>query len=58
MLGCVDAGFDAIHAMALNAAMSGSIFAVPDACFVMMMALPRGSTRALPTAQAISVWQP
>jgi hypothetical protein len=30
----------------LNAAISGSIFADPDACFVMMMALPFGSTRA------------
>ena len=38
--------------MALNAAMSGSILAVPDACFVMIMALPFGSTRALPTDQA------
>ena len=49
MLGCVDAGFEAIHAMALNAATNGSIFAVPDACLVMMMALPYGSTRALLT---------
>jgi hypothetical protein len=27
--------------------------ALPEACFVMMMALPFGSTRALPTAHAI-----
>ena len=53
MLGCNDAGFADIQATALNAAMSGSILAVPDACFVMTMALPRGSTRALLTAQAI-----
>ena len=47
MLGCDDAGFAAIEAIALNAAISGSILAVPDACFVMTMALPLGSTRAL-----------
>jgi len=29
-----------------DAAISGSIFADPDACFVMMMALPFGSTFA------------
>ena len=52
-LGCVDAGFVAINAIALKAAMSGSIFAVPDACFVMIMALPYASTRALTTAQDI-----
>ena len=28
MLGCVDAGFEAIHAIALKAAMNGSILAV------------------------------
>jgi hypothetical protein len=50
MVGCVNAGFEAIHATALKAAISGSILAVPDACLVMIMALPRGSTRALPTA--------
>jgi len=44
MLGCADQGFVAISAMALNAAISGSILAEPDACFVMMMALPFGST--------------
>ena len=37
-----------MSAMALNAAISGSNFAVPDACFMMMMALPFGSTPALP----------
>ena len=41
-----------MSAIALNAAMSGSILAVPDACFVMIMALPFGSTPALPTDQA------
>jgi hypothetical protein len=40
MLGCDEAGFAAIQAIALNATMSGSILAEPDACFVMMMALP------------------
>jgi hypothetical protein len=30
--------------------------AEPDACFVTRMALPFGSTRALPTAQAIRLW--
>jgi hypothetical protein len=39
-LGCVDAGFVAIRAMALNAAINGSILAEPEACLVMMMALP------------------
>ena len=53
MLGWVDAGFADIQATALNAAINGSIFAVPDACFVMTMALPLGSTRALLTAHAI-----
>ncbi len=32
-----------INAMALNAAISGSILADPEACFVMIMALPFGS---------------
>jgi hypothetical protein len=54
MLGRVDQGFVGISAMALRAAISGSIFADPDACFVMMTALPFGSTRALATAQDIS----
>jgi hypothetical protein len=47
------AGFADIKETALNAAISGSIFAVPEACFVMTMALPFGSTRALLTAHAI-----
>ena len=36
----------------IDAAISGSILAVLDACLVMMMALPLGSTPALPTDQA------
>jgi hypothetical protein len=32
MLGCEDAGFEAIHANALKVAINGSILAVPDAC--------------------------
>jgi hypothetical protein len=52
MLGYTDQGFVDINAIALNAAISGSILAVPDACLVMMMALPFGSTPALPTDQA------
>jgi hypothetical protein len=40
----------------LNAAINGSILAGPDACFVMTMALPFGSTRAFATAHAISRW--
>jgi hypothetical protein len=43
----------AVSAMALNAALGGSILAEPDACFVTRMALPFGSTRASPTAEAI-----
>jgi hypothetical protein len=58
MLGRVDHGFVDINAMALNAAISGSIFADPEACFVMMMAFPRGSTRALLTAHAIRACPP
>jgi hypothetical protein len=54
MLGCVDDGFDAIHAMALNAAMSESISAELKPSFEMMVALPFGSTRALTTAHAIN----
>ena len=53
MLGCDDAEFAAIQAIALNAAISGSILAEPDACFVMMMALPFGSTRAFATAKSL-----
>src|SRR5262245_44949481 len=47
-LGCLDTGFVTIKSMASNAAIRGSILAVPDACFVMMMALPLGSTRLPP----------
>ena len=50
MLGRDDHGFVDISAMALNAAISGSILADPEACLVMMMALPFGSTRALTAA--------
>ena len=53
-LGRVDPGFVDISAMALNAAISGSILADPEACLVMIMALPLGSTRALATAHDIS----
>src|SRR5262245_29807229 len=40
----------AIKAIALNAAISESILAKPKACFVMIMASPLGSTRALAIA--------
>jgi hypothetical protein len=40
MLGRVDHEFVDISAIALNAAISGSILAEPEACLVMMMALP------------------
>jgi hypothetical protein len=53
MLGRNDHGFVDISAMALNAAISGSILAVPDASFVMMMALPFGSTRAFAMAKSL-----
>ena len=53
MLGREDQGFVDINAMALNAAISGSILADPDGCFVMMMALPFGSTRAFATAKSL-----
>ena len=36
-------GFVAINAMALNAAISGSVLVEREACLVMMMALPLGS---------------
>jgi len=49
MPGRDDHGFVDISATALNAAISGSILAVPEACLVMMIALPLGSTRALAT---------
>jgi hypothetical protein len=51
MLGREDQGFVDISAIALNAAISGSIFSVPDAYFVMPMALPF-PTRASLTAHA------
>jgi hypothetical protein len=53
VLGCDDQGFVDISAMALNAAISESILADPEAYFVTRMAFPFGSTRALPTARAI-----
>lgn len=53
MLGREDQGFVHIKAMALNAAISESILAEPDACFVMIMALPFGSTRAFATAKSL-----
>src|SRR5580693_8141008 len=56
MLGRDDQGFVDIKAIALKAAISGSILADPDACFVTRMAFPFGSTRALPTAHAIRPW--
>jgi hypothetical protein len=52
MLGRLDPEFVDIKAIALNAAINGSILAEPDASFVTSMALPFGSTRALPTAKA------
>ena len=54
MLGRDDHGLVDINAIALNAAISGSIFADPEACFVMMMAFPFGSTLAFATAQDIT----
>jgi hypothetical protein len=39
----------------LNAAVRGSLLGLLDACFVMMIALPLGSTRALATARDISL---
>src|SRR5262245_36091427 len=56
MLGRDDQGFVDINEIALNAAISGSIFAVPDACLVMMMALPLGSARELATAHDTRCW--
>jgi hypothetical protein len=50
MLGCDDAGLAAIQAIALNAAISGSIRAVPEACFAMTMAL-QIQTRVVPKSQ-------
>jgi hypothetical protein len=40
MLGGVDQGFVDIRAMALNAAISGLILAVPEACLATRMTLP------------------
>ncbi len=54
MLGRADQRFVEINKMALNATLSGSILAQPDAYFVMMMALPLSSTLAFATAQAIN----
>ena len=45
-----------MSAITLNAAISGSILAEPNAYFVTRMAFPFGSTRALPTAHAIRLW--
>ena len=45
---CVS-GFSESSVTALNSAISGSIFADPAACFMMMTALPRISPFALPT---------
>jgi hypothetical protein len=53
MLGRDDHGFVDISAMALNAAIKRSIFALPDARLVMMMALPFGFTCALATAKPL-----
>ncbi len=50
-----DMGFDAMNAIALKAAISGSILADPEVCFVMMMALPSGPTGALATAHDVKV---
>ena len=50
MLGCDDAGFADIQAIALSATIRGTIFAVLDACFVMTMALPAtGHRRFVPS---------
>jgi hypothetical protein len=54
MLAWCDHGFVDIKAMALKAAINGSILAEPEACFVTRMAFPFGSTRAFPTAHAIN----
>jgi hypothetical protein len=53
MLGRSDHGLADINAKALNAATSGSTLADPDGCFVMIMALPFGSTRAFATAKSL-----
>ena len=46
-------GFSDSSVTALNVAISGSILAEPEACLVIRIELARGSTRALPTHQAI-----
>ena len=53
MLGRADYGFVDINAIALNAAIGGSFLADPEACLVMVMALPFGSTRAFATAKSL-----
>ena len=58
MPGRDDQGFVDISATALNAAISGSILADPDACLVTRIALPLGSTRALATAHDIRLRPP
>ena len=56
MLGGDDQGVVDISTIALNAAISGSLLADPEAYFLMTIALPFGSIRALATAQDISRW--
>ena len=51
MLGGDDHGFVDINATVLDAAISVSILADRDACFVMTMASPFGSTHAMATAE-------
>ena len=49
----VDMGLSDSSVTALNVAIRGSILAEPEACFVIRIELPRGSTLALPQHQAI-----
>ena len=49
-------GFELINEIALKVAISGSILPIPDVCLVIVIALPRGSTLAFPTHQAIKAW--
>jgi len=51
MLGLDDHGFVDISAMALNAAISGSIFADPEACFVIMKLVAGTTSRGLTSGQ-------
>ena len=51
-------GFSDSSVTALNVAISGSILAEPEACLVIRIELPRGSTLALPQHQAIIGWPP